>query len=241
MKNLTIARALLPLLLTAPLAAGQTAAPTDNLRAVDRVITARRQYTLDDGSRAGNDAMLAQIPGPGTRTGISSTSGLSAARISRHVGAGRRRPSRRRGTYRLLPRSGCRWRRQYRQGRARRGGVRGSSRRSPARRCGWPLNFGFPPGALSRQFVARPRRSRTGVASSPAFSHADSFHEASPSRAVSRHGRPVTAVGRSSLNCAICSGARNPRASQTHQIRRSVSTGYHSDNPGPGESKLVIY
>jgi hypothetical protein len=63
MKNLTIARALLPLLLTAPLAAGQTAAPTDNLRAVDRVITARRQYTLDDGSRAGNDAMLAQIPG----------------------------------------------------------------------------------------------------------------------------------------------------------------------------------
>jgi hypothetical protein len=63
MKNLTIVRALLPLLLTAPLAAGQTAAPTDNLRAVDRVITARSQYTLDDGSRAGNDAMLAQIPG----------------------------------------------------------------------------------------------------------------------------------------------------------------------------------
>ena len=75
MKNLTIARALLPLLLTAPLAtgqaatatAGQTAAPTDNLRAFDRVLAARSKYVLADDSREDNDGTPAQIPdrGPG--------------------------------------------------------------------------------------------------------------------------------------------------------------------------------
>jgi hypothetical protein len=70
MKNLTIARALLPLLLTAPLVAGQattatagqTAAPTDDGRVVDRVIAARSQYTLDSSSLEGNDTTLAQLP-----------------------------------------------------------------------------------------------------------------------------------------------------------------------------------
>lgn len=65
MKNLAIARALLPLLLTGPLVAGQTAAPTDNFRALGRGIAARSQYTLDDGSRAGNDGTQAQLPGRG--------------------------------------------------------------------------------------------------------------------------------------------------------------------------------
>jgi hypothetical protein len=75
MKNLTIARALLPLLLTAPLAtgqaatatAGQTAVPTDDLRAVDRVIAARSKYVLADASREANDSTLAQIPRRGPR------------------------------------------------------------------------------------------------------------------------------------------------------------------------------
>jgi hypothetical protein len=72
MKNLTLARALLPLLLTAPLAAGQAAtatvtAPTDDIRAVNRVIAARSKYTVDDDSREANNATLAQTPGPGPR------------------------------------------------------------------------------------------------------------------------------------------------------------------------------
>jgi hypothetical protein len=67
MKNLTIARVLLPLLLTAPLAIGQTAAPTGNWRTFDGVIAARSKYVLNDDSREANDARLAQIParGPG--------------------------------------------------------------------------------------------------------------------------------------------------------------------------------
>jgi hypothetical protein len=67
MKNLTIARALLPLLLTGPLAAGQgatrtAAASTGDGRAFDRVIAARSKYVLADASREANDVTLAQIP-----------------------------------------------------------------------------------------------------------------------------------------------------------------------------------
>jgi len=75
MKNLTIARALLPLLLTGPLVAGQTntSPQTQDRQSQDkstteyRVIAARSQYTLDDGPREGNDTTLAQLPrrGPG--------------------------------------------------------------------------------------------------------------------------------------------------------------------------------
>ena len=65
MKNLTIARALLPLLLTAPLATGQTAPPTGDWRTFDGMIAARSKYVLADDSRETNDARLAQIPGRG--------------------------------------------------------------------------------------------------------------------------------------------------------------------------------